>query len=121
MRRAPLAAIRAACLASPLLVAALWAQAMPPPPPPPVVRDPIQIQPGRGGPGQPVTRTVPVGTATIEGTITSSDTGRALKGVRVTVSGTVPSAGRAAMAAAGATAGAPAARGAVPADAGAAF
>src|SRR5436190_374895 len=90
MRRAPLAAILAACLASPLLVAALWAQAMPPPPPPPVVRDPIQIQPGRGGPGQPVTRTV-------------------------------PAAGRAAMAAAGATAGAPAARGAVPADAGAAF
>lgn len=54
--------------------------AVPPPPPPPVVRDTTTIQ-GRG------TRTVPVGTATIGGVVTSAATGRPVADVRLTLSG----------------------------------
>src|SRR5262245_33280336 len=89
-------------------------QAQVPPPPPPVIRDPVQIQlgEGRGTPG-PMPRTVPVGTATIDGTITAADSGRALKGVRVTISGTVSAVGRGGTPPGSATAaGAPVSRGA---------
>ena len=56
------------------------------PPPPPVGPVPAQ-QPLRDPNAQPSVRRVPVGTAVITGTVTAADTGRPLRGVRVTVNG----------------------------------
>ncbi len=54
--------------------------------PPPQARDVVQ-QPARDPNAPPPTRQIPVGTASISGTITAVDTGRPVRGARVTVSG----------------------------------
>lgn len=46
----------------------------------------------RGGPTQTTQRTIPVGTASIVGTVTAADSGRPVRGARVNLSGSAPSA-----------------------------
>src|SRR5690242_457218 len=51
------------------------------------VPPPVSGQPQRDIQVQPANRRVPVGTSSINGTITAADTGRPVRGVRVTVTG----------------------------------
>jgi uncharacterized protein (DUF2141 family) len=61
---------------------------VPPPPPPAPVRDAMPL-PMRG-PAGPSVRTFPVGNGAISGVVTAADSGRPIRGARVTINGTVP-------------------------------
>src|SRR5512145_1110443 len=58
---------------------------VPPPPPQPVTRDQMPL-PQRDPTGQNIRR-IPIGTATISGTVTVGDTGQPVRGARVSLNG----------------------------------
>jgi len=67
--------------------AGVIAQSAPPPPPPPPPPQGVIRDPGSAASG---VRRIPVGTAQIAGMVTAADTGRPVRGARVSLNGSVP-------------------------------